>query len=65
MNMPMNYSTHSHDGKRKQILELITYFESRLEEMGGSGDCAYEKSLVRVYETRLGEQRGLLKSLDT
>jgi hypothetical protein len=62
--MPMNYSTHSHDGKRKQILEQIAYFELRLEEMGGSGDCAYEKSLVRVYETRIGEQRQLLMSLN-
>ncbi len=62
--MPMHYNTHSHDGKRKQLLEQIAYFESRLEEMGGSGDCAYEKSLVRVYETRLGEQRRLLMNLD-
>lgn len=56
-------NTHSHDGIRKQILEQIAYFETRLEEMGGSGDCAYEKSLVRVYETQLGEQRQLLISL--
>ena len=60
----MDHGTHSHDGKRQQILEKIAYFESRLEEMGGSGDCAYEKSLVRVYETTLGEQRGLLETLD-
>ncbi len=56
-------NTHGHDGVRKQILEQIAYFETRLEEMGGSGDCAYEKSLVRVYETQLGEQRQLLMSL--
>ena len=62
--MTMTNSTHSHDGKRQQILEQISYFESRLEEMGGSGDCAYEKSLVRVYETRLGEHRQLLMNMD-
>jgi hypothetical protein len=60
----MDHSTHSHAGKRQQILEKIAYFESRLEEMGGSGDCAYEKSLVRVYETTLGEQRRMLQNLD-
>ena len=60
----MDRNTHNHDGKRQQILEKIAYFESRLEEMGGSGDCAYEKSLVRVYESTLGEQRGLLETLD-
>lgn len=64
MKMPMHYNTHRHDGKRTQLLEQIAYFESRLEEMGGSGDCAYEKSLVRVYETRLDEQRRLLMKLD-
>lgn len=61
----MDHSTHSHDGKRRRILEKIAYFESRLEEMGGSGDCAYEKSLVRAYETTLGEQRRILQNMDT
>ena len=62
--MTMTNSTYSSDGKRKQILEQIAYFEARLEEMGGSGDCAYEKSLVRVYETRLGEHRQILQGLE-
>ena len=62
--MTMTHRTHPHAGKRQQILEQISYFESRLEEMGGSGDCAYEKSLVRVYETRLGEHRQLLMSME-
>jgi hypothetical protein len=64
MKMTTPSSAHKHDGKRQQILEQISYFESRLEEMGGSGDCAYEKSLVRVYETRLSEQRQILQGLE-
>ena len=60
----MTNNTYGDAVKRKQILEQIAYFEARLEEMDGSGDCAYEKSLVRVYEARLGEHRQILQGLE-
>ena len=56
---------HDDAARRHRILEQIAYFEARLDEMGGSGDCAYEKSLVRVYESRLGEHRRILESMDS
>ena len=51
------------NARRRQILEQITFFEARLNEMGWSGDCAYEKSLTRVYEAQLQENRQLLMNL--
>jgi hypothetical protein len=61
----MHHVTPSDGQTREQLLEQIRYFETRLEEMGWSGDCAYEKSLTRVYEARLGERRLLLQNLKT
>lgn len=40
-----------------RIIEEIAYLEGRLEEIGLTGDCAYEKSLARTYDTLLKERR--------
>lgn len=46
-----------------RLKEEIAFLESRLDEMGGSGDCAYEKALVRSYDERLALRRVELAAL--
>lgn len=45
------------------LRQEIAFFESRLHEMGEQGDCAYEHSLSRAYETLLHERRQQLAQL--
>lgn len=40
----------------------IAFFEARISEMGGDGDCAYEKALVRQYRQLIAERRERLES---
>jgi hypothetical protein len=46
-----------------QLLDEITWFESRLIEIGGNGDCAYEKALARSYEQVVSSHRERLAIL--
>lgn len=46
--------------RQTRILEEIAYLEARLIDIGGNGDCAYEKSLARSYQALLVERRQLL-----
>lgn len=43
-----------------RLREEIAYLEARLDEIGGNGDCAYEKSLARSYVVLLKERRDQL-----
>lgn len=40
-----------------RLREEIAYMESRLEEIGYDGDCAYEKAIARFYYQQLAEYR--------
>lgn len=55
------HKIHSQD----QLKKDIAYFEARLEELGQSGDCAYEKAMVRVYDSMLEDRRRILAQLQT
>lgn len=46
----------------EQLIEEISWFESRLSEIAG-GECAYEKALERAYEATLSGHRERLASL--
>ena len=50
---------------KKQLLEEISWFEARLEAIGGNGDCAYEKALARSYEQAVAHHRERLAVLQT
>ena len=45
------------------LRQEIAFFETRLHEMGESGDCAYEHALSRAYVTLLCERRQQLAQL--
>lgn len=46
-----------------QLLDEISWFEARLDAIGGNGDCAYEKALARSYEQAVSSHRERLASL--
>ena len=46
-----------------QLLDEISWFETRLNEIGGNGDCAYEKALARSYEQAVTSHRERLAKL--
>jgi hypothetical protein len=46
-----------------QLLDEISWFEARLNEIGGNGDCAYEKALARSYEQAVSSHRERLANL--
>ena len=46
------------------LRQEIAFFESRLLEMGESGDCAYERALSNVFRALLAERRTQLASLN-
>jgi hypothetical protein len=46
-----------------QLLDEISWFETRLNEIGGNGDCAYEKALARSYEEAVSSHRKRLAAL--
>ena len=46
-----------------QLLDEISWFEARLNAIGGNGDCAYEKALARSYEQAVSSHRKRLASL--
>ena len=46
-----------------QIREEISWCEARLDQIGGNGDCAYEKALARSYEQAVSSHRARLTSM--
>lgn len=46
-----------------EILEEMTYLQARLSEMGGAGDCAYERALAGAFRDRLNEHERRLARL--
>ena len=59
-------NTHSSGARtlsEDQLLDEISWFETRLKEIGGNGDCAYEKALARSYEQAVTSHRERLASL--
>jgi len=57
-------------GGKGQILadylrQEIAFFETRLNEMGGTGDCAYERALSKTYRILLQQRRGQLAKLNS
>lgn len=45
------------------LLAEIAWFESRLSEIGETGDCAYEKALARSYLQAVDQRRARLAAL--
>jgi hypothetical protein len=45
------------------LLAEIAWFESRLREIGETGDCAYEKALARSYVQAVDQRRARLATL--
>jgi hypothetical protein len=45
------------------LRQEIAFFESRLNEMGEKGDCAYEHALSKAYQLLLRERRDQLAAL--
>lgn len=48
---------------KHDLLVEIAWFESRLREIGDSGDCAYDKALARSYLQAVDERRARLAAL--
>ncbi len=46
------------------LRQEIAFFETRLRQMGETGDCAYEHALSRAYHSLLQERRGQLAVLN-
>jgi hypothetical protein len=46
-----------------QLMEEIAALESRLEDMGMDGDCAYERAISRVYTDMVAERKRRLAAL--
>ena len=45
------------------LLAEIAWFESRLREIGDTGDCAYDKALARSYLQAVDQRRARLAAL--
>ena len=48
---------------RARIEEEIHFMESRLEEMGFEGDCAYERAMSKFYQEQLAFRRAQIAGL--
>jgi hypothetical protein len=51
------------DDQTLQLLEEIATLESRLEDMGLDGDCAYERAMSRLYADMVEERKRRLAAL--
>lgn len=45
-----------------KVRDEIAYMESRLNEIGHDGDCAYEKAMIRFFEQELHMRKAWLAS---
>lgn len=57
------YASSARTLSEDQLLDEISWFETRLNEIGGNGDCAYEKALARSYEQAVTSHRERLAKL--
>jgi len=46
----------------ERIREEIASLESRLDEIGYDGDCAYEKAMIRFFEQQVAMRRTWLEA---
>lgn len=46
----------------ERVRAEIAVMESRLEEVGYDGDCAYEKAMIRFFENEMGKRRAWLEA---
>jgi len=46
----------------ERIREEIASLESRLNEIGYDGDCAYEKAMIRFFEQQVAMRRSWLEA---
>lgn len=53
-----NQTDHRFDPQRSE--EEIRYMESRLDEIGHDGDCAYEKAMIRFFQKEVAERKAQL-----
>lgn len=51
------------DEQVPQLLDEIAALESRLEDMGMDGDCAYERAMSRLYTGMVEDRKRLLAAL--
>jgi len=63
MHTSLNGDTRSSLAKVDQLVAEITCLERRLRSMGGDGDCAYERSMSRLYRDMVRQRRLELASL--
>jgi hypothetical protein len=57
-----HHTGHNHPAA-DYLRQEIAFFETRLNEMGEKGDCAYEHALSRAYRMLLQERRNQLAQL--
>ena len=57
------YAGHPHTAAVDYLCQEIAFFETRLNEMGETGDCAYEHALSKAYRVLLEERRQQLAKL--
>ena len=46
--------------QRERLQSEIEYLQTRLDEIGHDGDCAYEKAMVRFFEQQMAERQAAL-----
>lgn len=57
---PQVQQVHYNDPIR--VREEIADLETRLNQIGYDGDCAYEKAMIRFFEQQVGMRRAWLES---
>lgn len=55
--MKMAKSPIGSDRQRDRLEEEISYMETRLEEIGFEGDCAYEKAISKFFRAQIDVRR--------
>ena len=54
---------YAYNNDRSRMEEEIRFMESRLEEMGFEGDCAYERAMTRFYQQEIASRRASIAGL--
>lgn len=60
---PQSAAADANPAYEAEVIREIAYLESRLSEMGASGDCAYERALAQAFSAMLEERRRELADL--
>jgi len=61
--MKMAKSPIGSDRQRDRLEEEISYMETRLEEIGFEGDCAYEKAISKFFRAQIDVRRRALAEI--